>query len=639
MHSLTCRARNTACNCHLFRSSSIRFCLSLGLLLAPLYAQASGQSPDPTPPAPTLLVAIDQRPALSLNGDWHIIADPYQAGLTSFHNAVNPNGFFKDEQLPAGSNKLIEYDFSKSPTIKVPGDWNTQREDLKLYEGGLWYERHVSLQPQPGHRAFLHVGAANYRARAWVNGQFVCEHEGGFTPFDCEITAAQKAGDNSVVLFVDNTRIADGIPTLKTDWSNYGGLTRDLSVVSVPKSFIDDFDLYLDRATRSRMQGYVHVDSAPAGTTVSVSIPELGLHTDATTDAEGRIAVDLPAKNLSLWSPENPKLYKVVLKSGATQDTDTLTDEMGFRTIETSGSRILLNGKPVVLHGVCIHAEAPIRGGRANNDQDVATLFGWVKELGANYVRLAHYPHDQRMTRAADKLGILVWSEVPVYWAVQFEKEDVFNKSKQQLHEMIRRDRDKASVILWSIANETPATAARTTFLTRSADYVHSEDPTRLVTAALLVHGDPADPNVKSIDDPLGKALDVIGFNEYIGWYEKTPEAADSTAWKLAYDKPHIASEFGGGAKAGLHGSEFQRWTEEYQASLFRHQIVMLNKIPQLRGTTPWILMDFRSPVRQLPGVQDGFNRKGLISDQGQKKAAFSVIQNAYKTNALAHAE
>jgi beta-glucuronidase len=296
----------------------------------------------------------------------------------------------------------------------------------------------------------------------------------------------------------------------------------------------------------------------------------------------------------------------------------------------------LLNGKPIVLNGVCIHAEAPFRTGRVNNDKDVATLLGWVKELGANYVRLAHYPHDQRMTRAADKLGILVWSEVPVYWAVQFEKEDVFAKSQQQLHEEIRRDRDKASVILWSIANETPNNSARTAFLTRSAEFVHREDPTRLVTAALLVRGDS---HTKYIDDPLGRALDVIGFNEYVGWYEGTPESADSMEWKIAYDKPLITSEFGGGAKAGLHGAKDQRWTEEYQAEIYRHQIGMLNRIPQLRGTTPWILMDFRSPVRNLPGIQDGFNRKGLVSDQGKKKAAFFVLQKAYKENGLGHAE
>jgi len=581
----------------------------------------------PSTPAPTLLVAVDQRTVLSLNGDWHYIVDPYDNGLGG-----GRSGYPMDEEVPAGSNKLLEYSFAKSPTIKVPGDWNTQKESLLYYEGGFWYERHFQYQPQAGHRAFLHIGAANYRARVWVNGQLLCTHEGGFTPFDCEATQAVKAGENSVVVFVDSTRIADGVPTLKTDWWNYGGLTRDVSLVTVPQSFIDDFELHLDRATRSSIEGTVHVEGAQPGTHVSVDLPEAKLHADGVTDAAGRVAISLSARALTLWSPENPKLYHVVLKSG----DDTLTDEMGFRTIETSGSKILLNGKPIVLHGVCIHAEAPFRSGRVNNDQDVATLLGWVKELGGNFVRLAHYPHDQRMTRAADKMGIMVWSEVPVYQGVQFDKEDVFAKSQQQLHEEIRRDRDKVSVVLWSIANETPNNPTRTAFLTRSAEFVHREDPTRLVTAALLVRGDA---KTKYIDDPLGKALDVIGFNEYVGWYEGTPETADSVEWKVAFDKPLINSEFGGEAKAGLHGAADQRWSEEYQAEIYRHQIGMLNKIPQLRGVTPWILMDFRSPVRNLPGMQDGYNRKGLVSDQGQKKAAFYVLQKAYKENGLGHAE
>jgi len=593
---------------------------------AALHAQSPAAAAPSVAPS-TVLVAVDQRPVLNLDGEWHTILDPYMNGGGS-----GRNGYPMDEELPAGSNKLVEYSFAKSPTIKVPGDWNTQRVSLMNYEGGFWYERHFQYQTQAGHRAFLHIGAANYRSRAWVNGQLLCTHEGGFTAFDCEATRAVKAGENSVVIFVDSTRIADGVPTLKTDWYNYGGLTRDVSLVTVPASFIDDFELHLDRATRSAIEGYVHVEGAQAGTKVSVDLPAAKLHAEGVTDADGHVAISMAAAGLTLWSPETPKLYHVVLKAG----DDTLTDEMGFRTIETSGSKILLNGKPIVLHGICIHAEAPFRSGRVNNDKDVATLLGWVKELGANYMRLAHYPHDQRMTRLADKMGILVWSEVPVYWAVQFEKEDVFAKSQQQLHEEIRRDRDKASVILWSIANETPNNAARTAFLTRSAEFVHQEDPTRLVTAALLVRGDA---HTKYIDDPLGNALDVIGFNEYIGWYEGKPEDADATEWKIAYDKPLITSEFGGGAKAGLHGAADQRWTEEYQAEIYRHQIGMLNKIPQLRGTTPWILMDFRSPVRELPGIQDGFNRKGLVSDQGQKKAAFLVLQKAYKENGLGHAE
>jgi beta-glucuronidase len=595
------------------------------VLAAPLFSQSPAA---PTAPPTTLLVALDRRPALSLNGDWHFILDPYLNGT---------NNYPKDES--STTNPRLEYDFAKTPTLKVPGDWNTQLPTLLNYEGPLWYERHFTYQPQLGTHAFLHIGAANYRSRAYINGQLVCTHEGGFTPFDCDITTPVKPGENSVVLFVDSTRLADGVPTLKTDWYNYGGLTRDVSIVTVPQTYIDDFDLHLDRSTRTKIEGYVHLIDASPNTTVALDIPEIKLHTTATTDADGRAAISLPAPNLSLWSPDSPKLYKVKLTAGTSAQADTLTDLIGFRTIEASSSHILLNGKPIALNGICIHAEAPLRSGRVNNDQDVTTLFSWVKQLNANYVRLAHYPHDERMTRAADRLGILVWSEVPVYWAEHFDDESVYQKSQQQLGDMIRRDRDKASVILWSIANETPNNPTRTAFLTRSAAFVHQQDPSRLVTAALLVR---SEGNTRIIDDSLGKSLDVIGFNEYIGWYDKDAVAADTTVWKTApdlADKPLIVSEFGGGAKAGLHGTDTERWTEEYQANIYRHQIPMLHNIPNLRGDSAWILMDFRSPMRVLPGIQDGFNRKGLLSNQGQKKASFFVLQKAYKDNALAHAE
>jgi len=575
----------------------------------------------------TVLVDADHRNSVSLNGDWHYIVDPYDGGLYNFHREIRKDGFFLNGIPETGSQGLIEYDFSKSPTLKVPGDWNTQHESLFYYEGLLWYQRDFTYQQPAGHKTFLHIGAANYKSIAWVNGLKACSHEGGFTDFDCDVSTSIHNGKNFVVIAVDNTRLADGIPTLNTDWWNYGGLTRDVSLIDVPGKYIDDYDLHLNR-DRTAIVGSVHVQGAVAGDEVTVSLPELGRTVSVKVDNDQRANVTLAAKDIDLWTPEHPRLYKVHLQAGE----DNLDDEMGFRTIEVRGIDILLNGKPILLRGISIHAEAPLRGGRANNDQDATTLLGWAKELGCNYVRLAHYPHDQRMTRTADRLGLMVWSEIPVYWAVNFSSPAVLANAQQQLQEEIRRDRNKASVILWSIANETPLTPERTAFLKTLAGNVRALDPTRLVTAALLVR---TDGHEKYVDDPLGAALDVIGMNEYIGWYEQKPEDADITHWHIAYDKPLIVSEFGGDAKAGLHGPATQRWTEEYQANIFEHQLPMLAKIPQFRGLSPWILMDFRSPMRQLPGLQDGFNRKGLISNTGEKKQAFFVLQKTYKDWAL----
>src|SRR5579863_3912093 len=585
-----------------------------------------------TAPAPMVMTGADRRPAISLDGEWASIVDPYFSGLFSFHHEEKSNGWFLNRKAQPGDAFPTEYDFSKAQKLRVPGDWNTQRDSLFFYEGPLWYERDFTYQPKEHTRLFLHVGAANYRSYFWVNGTKVCEHEGGFTSFNCEITAAVHNGDNFVVAAVDNTRHEDNIPTLETDWWNYGGLTREVSLIEVPERFIDQYDLHLSRSDAKQVEGWVHVNGAQTGAAVEIEIPELKVKTTAAIDKDGRAAIHFPVQNLTRWSPEAPTLYQVKISAGV----DSVEELMGFRTIEVRGDEILLNGKPVFLHGICIHAEAPYRTGRAYSDKDAETLLGWAKELGANFVRLAHYPHSEAMLRAADRMGLLVWSENPVYWAIQFDNPKVLEKAEQQLDEEIGTSRNHAAIILWSMANETPNTPARTQFITTLANHARELDPTRLITAALLVRGHG---NTKIIDDPLGAALDVIGFNEYIGWYEGKPESADTTNWEVDYKKPLIVSEFGGDAKAGLHGGENDRWTEEYQANIYKHQLAMLNRIPQLRGMSPWILMDFRSPNRPLEGIQDYFNRKGLISDQGVKKQAFFLLRKAYLENSVGKAQ
>ena len=592
------------------------------LNVAPLDASAAGAEAATARP-PIVLTGADRRPATSLDGDWAAIVDPYFSGS---------NGWFLNRKAQPGDTFPTEYDFAKAPTLKVPGDWNTQRESLFYYEGPIWYERDFTYQPREHTRTFLHIGAANYHSWFWVNGQKVCEHEGGYTSFNCDVTSAVHAGGNFVVAAVDNTRHADGVPTLQTDWWNYGGLTRSVSLIEVPEAFIDQYNLHLSRGGDSVIEGWVHVEGGQPGAKVEVEIPESGAKTSATLGEGGRAAIRLAAPGLERWSPETPKLYKVQVRAGQ----DTIEDLIGFRTVETRGTEILLNGKPIFLRGVCIHAEAPYRTGRANTDKDAETLLGWAKELGANFVRLAHYPHDETMLRAADRMGLLVWSENPVYWALEFDNPKVLAKAELQLDEEINTSRNHAAIILWSMANETPNTEARTNFIETLVSRARELDSSRLITAALLVR---AEGHTIIVDDPLGKALDVIGVNEYIGWYEGQPETADVTEWRIDYQKPLIVSEFGGGAKAGLHGGDNDRWTEEYQANIYRHQFGMLNRIPQLRGMSPWILMDFRSPNRVLAGIQDEFNRKGLISDQGQKKLAFFILQKAYKEKTVGKPE
>jgi len=602
-----------------------------GCILAVLPASAQK-------PFETLLVGVDHRNVVSLDGDWHYLVDqsPGRALYTST-GEINDKSYAMNEHPNLVGRHNQEYDFSTAPTLKVPGDWNTQVPELFNYEGVLWYQRDFEVQLRPHSRTFLHIGAANYRSHVWVNQKRVCDHEGGYTPFDCEVTAVLLPGSNFVVIAVDATRLVDGIPSVGIDWFNYGGLTRDVSLVTVPEAFIDDYDVHLVHGPafdpgNTELAGYVHVLDAPAGTSVTVDVPEAGAKATALTDAQGKATFSVQAKRLVLWSPESPKLYKVNLAAGE----DHLTDEIGFRDIRVAGTRILLNGKAIFLKGANLHAEAPVRGGRAWSQEDADTIFGYLKELHANFVRLAHYPHDERMERTADRDGILVWSEIPNWQHISFDKPEVYRKAVFMLEEMIRRDRNKASVILWSVSNETPNNPTRTKFLTDLANEARRLDPTRLITSAII--GPRANGLEMVNDDPLCDALDVIGQNEYVGWYDMTPEDADKVHWTLP-QKPVLMSEFGAEAKYGNHGPVNQRWTEEQQVYVFEHQFVMLGKIPQLRGTIPWILVDFRSPTRNIPKLQDGYNRKGLVSEDGRKKQAFALFQKVYAENSLGKAE
>jgi beta-glucuronidase len=587
-----------------------------------LFLACSGHAQQPAP----LITNVANRKAISLNGDWHVIVDPYDSGANGYRGPANAKDTFFANAHPKNKHDLVEYNFAKSPALKVPGDWNSQSPQLFFYEGTVWYERSFSYHPN-GARVFLYVGAANYASRVGVNGTMVCSHEGGFTPFNCEITPLLHEGGNFVVISVNDRRQRDAVPTVMTDWWNYGGLTREVELLEVPRSFVQDYSLQLERGTPQRITGWVNLSTKSADQ-ITVRIPELSLHQSIDADASGLAAFSFHVANLQPWSPENPKLYDVEISTA----TDTVKDQIGFRTIEGHGKDILLNGKPIFLRGVSIHEEAPYRSGRAYSEEDARTLLGWAKELGANFVRLAHYPHNENMLRMADRMGLMVWSEVPVYWGIDWENPATLANAEAQLTDSITRDRNRASIIIWSVGNETPVTESRTRFMRQMVATARNLDSTRLVSAALQVQHNEGSTRV--IDDPLGADLDVLGCNEYIGWYEGTADDADKASWKTPYDKPLIISEFGAGAKHGLHGDPDTRFTEEFQADVYEHQIQMLKRIDFLRGTTPWILMDFRSPRRLLPGIQDYYNRKGLLSDKGEKKKAFYVLQKWYREKA-----
>ena len=578
-----------------------------------------------------LIQNVQAYEAMSLNGEWNYIVDVQEEGYYDYRMNPMRNGFFINAK-PKRPEDLIEYDFDKSDVMQIPSDWNTKDERLFFYEGTVWFKKSFQAVPMTDCKTLLYFGAVNYDCHVYVNGKKAGHHIGGFTAFNYDISDLLVEGENTVIVKVDNKRHADAVPTQIFDWWNYGGITRDVKLVKVPMVYLEDYNLQLlkgeAKGKKRQITFSAKLSKPEAGHTVTVSIPELKLKKTFTTDADGQVQssiFNIQSKALQLWCPENPKLYRVDISL----DTSTISDEIGFRTIETRDKQILLNGKPVFLKGISIHEEKANGGGRANSVEDAQTLLSWAQELGCNFVRLAHYPHNEYMVREAERRGIMVWSEIPCYWTIAWTNPDTYQNAQNQLRDMIARDHNRANIIIWSIANETPHSTQRDQFLGRLAKYARSQDSTRLISMAMEVTG--ASNYVNRLNDNMNEYVDVVSFNQYIGWYRDVNDAP-KMRWEIPYNKPVIISEFGGGARYGLHGAKNQRWTEEFQENLYKENTAMLDKIEGLSGTTPWILKDFRSPRRVLPGVQDYYNRKGLFSDKGEKKLAFYILRDWYKT-------
>lgn len=583
-----------------------------------------------------LLQNIYGRTHLSLNGRWNYIIDPYEMGYydyrhTPFDQSPTGKGGFYDDRQQKNKGELIEYDFTLSPNMKVPGDWNSQSDRLQFYEGTIWLRQKFKAEPKAGKKYFLYFGAVNYEAHVYLNGKKLGVHKGGFTPFQFDVTGKLTNGENFVVVKADNTRHQDEIPTVNTDWWNYGGITRDVLLAEVPTSYIADYKIQLAKGSLNRIEGFVQLAGVETAQTITISIPEAGIKQSVVTDAKGRAVVKIPVKKVNYWTPENPKLYTVEIATAV----DSITDRIGFRTIETKGQDILLNGKSIFLRGISLHDENPLIPGRLRGQGDMRMMLQWAKELNCNYVRLAHYPHSEEMVRLADEMGLMVWAEVPVYWTISWENPATFANAQQQLSDLVIRDKNRSSVIIWSVGNETPLSDPRNLFMGKLVTTARSLDDTRLVAAALEIHRNGS--NVV-VEDPLGDKLDLVSFNEYAGWYWSNTKDMLNYKFDIKYNKPVVITEFGADALGGYHADDETRWSEEYQELLYKNQFTMLTAISGLRGMTPWILTDFRSPRRQHPYFQDFWNRKGLISETGKRKRAFYIlkafyddIQNKYK--------
>ena len=570
--------------------------------------------------AQSAMINVSARHCTNLNGKWQVIIDP--AGAGDWRQVWK-------EKKPEKKTDFFEYSFEGGPVFNVPGDFNSQMTELKYFEGTVWYKKSFDYNPDKNKRLFLHFGAVNYLADVYLNGNLLGKHEGGFTPFQFEITNSVHNGGNSIVVRVNNQRLKDGIPGLGFDWFNYGGITRDVNLVETDNSFISDYFIQLKKHSFNEVQGWVKLNGAHSRQNVEIKIPELKIVYKSKSDDTGLAEVKF-SSGFDLWSPENPRLYKIIIQC----ETDTIVDNIGFRSIEAKGSKILLNGKPVFLKGINIHEENPFRVARAFSESDASILLTWAKELGCNMVRLAHYPHNEYMIRLAEKMGIMVWDEIPVYQQVEFSTPGVSDKMDLMMHEMINRDKNRCGVIVWSLSNETSPSPSRDRALVNLSDKCRQLDSTRLITS--VINDQHYNNNAINVWDTLYRHFDIISLNEYLGWYVPWQGRPEDVKWNfVCKDKPIVISEFGGEALYGNNKGpkdEAASWSEEYQEQIFKDQVEMLKAIPDLCGTFPWLLVDYRSPGRMHPVYQNGWNRKGLLSDHGDKKKAWYILKAYYES-------
>jgi len=567
------------------------------------------------------MINIYGRKLTSLNGEWQVIIDP--TGVGEWRQVWL-------EKKPSNKTDFVEYSFEGGPSLYVPGDFNTQMCELTYYEGIIWYKKSINYFKKTGRRVFIHFGAVNYIADLYLNGKHAGKHEGGFTPFQVEVTKLIENGENSLIVKVNNQRVKDGIPGLVYDWFNYGGITRDVNLVETNNTYIEDYHIQLQKHGSDKVYGWVKLNGDKLSQVIFIKIPEIGINYKTKTNSDGIAQIQFFAK-FTLWSPENPKLYKVIIQS----ETDTVIDEIGFRNIEVIGNKILLNNKPIFLKGVNIHEENPFKAARACTEEDAFLLLKWAKEMGCNMVRLAHYPHNEYMVKLAEKMGLMIWSELPVYQHIEFSTPGVFEKMDLMMREMIRRDRNRCGIIIWCLSNETFSfTPGRDKSLIELSKSCRNIDSTRLIT--FVINNQGYDNNTFYVWDTLYKYSDLIALNEYIGWYIPWQGKPSETKWNLAYnDKPIVISEFGGEA---LYSSSYAPkdeaacWSEEYQEQIYKDQITMFSNVPNLCGVCPWLLVDYRSPGRMHPVYQKGWNRKGLISDKGEKKKAWHVMKKYYES-------
>jgi len=542
--------------------------------------------------------------------------------------------------------------------IPVPCSWNDLFDDARDYLGLAWY-RHEGYAPSSwrGQRVFLRVGSANYAAKVWVNGMIVAEHFGGHLPFAVEITD-QLLWDrqNIIAISVENRQLPERVPpgpaaagagafgslppfpATTYDFFPYAGLHRPVLLYSVPAAaHIDDVTVV---TTLDDEDGVVKV-AVSAGGYAGKGKLQLNDSEAELNFCAGSAEAILRVPSARFWCPEDPYLYLLtVTLTDEDQTIDAYSLDIGIRTIAVCGDQLLLNGQPIKLTGFGKHEDFPLSG-RGQNLPMWVRDYELLKWIGANSYRTSHYPYAEEAMMLADRLGVLVINEIPAV-GLNFGDGEAMTarrlaQCRQQLHELILRDKNHPSTIIWSLANEpvtgsTPdvpmpeAVAAGTSFFRQLYGEAHRLDGTRPVTLVGL-QGGPA--------EWLG-LFDIVSINRYYGWYAM-PGRLDRARRELEREldalheslgKPIIMTEFGADTLPGAHNTPPEMWTEEYQVELLRHYLDAVENRPFVVGMHVWAFADFKTGQNIIRAA--AMNFKGVFTRDRRPKMAAHFLRSRW---------
>lgn len=535
--------------------------------------------------------------------------------------------------------------------IAVPGSWNDQFEDGRDFLGPAWFQTRFNLPwGWSGQRIFLRFNSINYLAEAWLNGIRLGTHEGGHLPFEFELTDLVRPDSNRLVVRVDGRLTFDHVPpgnvppdpadTFASEPRNYPatnfdffpfcGIHRPVLLYTTPRHAIQDITVQssLDGST-----GIVNVKvQLTAAHETSLRFLLNGQGVELAREVEtlrDSAEVDLVVPNAAFWSPSSPALYVLTVelaRDGVMYDSFSLT--IGIRTIVVAGDRLLLNGQPVYLTGFGRHEDFPITG-RGLLPAVIIKDYALMHWVGANSFRTTHYPYSEQMMELADRLGFLVIDETPAV-GLYFHEEGYERRlelCRQYLGELIARDKNHPSVILWSLANEPHSERPEAkNFFYELYELAKSLDPTRPVTVVSY----------------LGKAeaanefCNVVCLNRYYGWYSEGGQL-DRAMSKLSseldelhdkFPKPVILSEFGTDTIPGYHAQPPEMFSEEYQVEFLTRYIELLNTKPYIVGQHVWNLCDFKTSQGIIR--MGGMNYKGVFTRDRRPKMAAHALRHLW---------